>query len=193
MNVVHTTATTGLWTAGCVALAILLVFVVPAYAADLTMTLTFSATGPTEVVAGNELMVVLAGVADSHEYLRPAVGGMSVDGRDGMWRAVGNVTLTGSPEDLLAVEERYALADVRVSGEGMVWLVAAGSVLDLGGKHVTALFGAVFTTAGVCGVAAWRYVWRGPELVCIFLWVLFGVGAVSLWLSYLNYLPYALH
>ena len=81
---------------------------------DMVMTLTFTATSPTEAGALHELSTILAGVATTHADLGPVVGEPSVHNQTGWYHATGSVTLQGSPHDLLVAEQQYALADIRV-------------------------------------------------------------------------------
>lgn len=171
---------------------VLVLFVVPAYADGLTLVLTFSATGPTEAEAKNNLWRLLAGVVSDTEP-GPAIGEMSAVGQAGHWKASGNVAITGSPADLVLVEDEYGgLADdVRVTGDGPFGPVSAGSVYyfsERAGPYLTMAAAAGLAAAAMAALGVWaRMLWFGAVFGG-----LFGVGCLIMVVSYLAYAPYAL-
>ena len=170
----------------------------PAALADagiLEATLSFTAPGPTEALARQNLGAILDEVVSSYGHLEPVVGEMVVVADGGaIWQAASNVTLTGTPAALLAVEEEYGgvAGDVSIRGNGALGLaVSGGSVRDIDAGARWFMGVVVFAALGSCvilGLSVWcRFVAVGlalgmPLMVC----------AVLVLLAYANAAPYIL-
>ena len=157
---------------------------------ELIMVLSFGTTGPTEDVARQELRTVLDGVVGSHADLEAVVGDASVVNQTGLWLAVGNVTLVGGPEELLAVEQQNGLAGVDVVGEGWFGSITAGSVGGFGERAASMMLAAVTSVVVGVGLVATFVRLRVWGLGAVF-GLLLGMACVVSLAEYLQYVRYA--
>lgn len=157
-----------------------------AYADDLEMTMHFSATGHTEAEAVDRLREL----ASEAGY---GVGEASTVRDGGVWEASGNITLVGSPAELLAVEEKHAglYSGLTVVGEGRFGEVMGGSVSDLGGQ-AEALLGLGILCLVVGAFVAAACVWFRMWLIGLVFGAVFGGMGVFMVVEHLNYAQYAL-
>ena len=162
-----------------------------AYADNLVMTLTFDAAGPAEDEARHDLSAILDGVVNAYPQLGATAGEMTVANQTGWYRVSGNVTLHGSPAQLLEVERQYELADVLVVGDGYLGDVRAESVCCFGERAAT--LGLVAAIAGATAVGLTIFfvfvgVWAGA----IGFGGIFGMASAGGVLGYLEYVRFAI-